>query len=276
MVSVKRKAGMGLWAAILLLGGCVIQFSAHDDYDETFGFEGFSSVRIVNVDGDMSLRGMETGDVKLCGTRFAMGRTDADARANLRLARLDVSPDLTDLTLEFDPPRDKVGLVDLRLDRLSTLPREAGVIVAVEDGDLAIEDLEGVLMLETGKGDISVIGGGTSTIRAVADDGDVSVEANGEIIVESGGQAKVLAGGVDGRPLNVETDGELLHIEIPLQDFEISCYPDGGNIEIEASLEAGSAQELGDGLIRYVRGNGAKKITLRSNGGPILIQLYQQ
>ncbi len=274
MVSVK-KAGMWSWAAALLLGGCVIQFSAQDDYEETFGFDGFSTVRIVNVDGDMSLRGMETGDVKLRGTAFAMGRTDADARANLRLARLDVSPDLTDLALEFDPPRDKVGLVDLRLDRLGTLPLEAGVTVTVEEGDLVMEDLHGALTLETGKGDISVMGGGTSTVSAVTDDGDVSVEAEGEIIVESGGQAHVLAGGIDGRSLNVETDGKLLHVEIPLQDFEISCYPDGGNIEIEASLEAGSAQELTGGLIRYTRGTGAKKITLRSNGGPILVQLYQ-
>ncbi len=271
MVSVKRWS----WVAALLLAGCVIQFSAQDDYEETFTFDGFSVVRIVNVDGDISMRGMETGDVKLCGTAFAMGRTDADAHANLRLARLDVNPDITELMLKFDPPRDKVGLVDLRLDRLGTLPLEAGVTVTVEDGDLIMEDLEGALTLETGKGDISVTGGGTSIVSAVAEDGDVSVEAEGEIVVKSGGQAHVLAGGVNGRPLDAETDGELLQVEIPLQNFEISCYPDGGSIEISASLEAGSAQELGDGLIRYVRGTGDKKITLRSNGGPILVQFYQ-
>ncbi len=271
MVSVKRWS----WVAALLLGGCVIQFSAQGDYEEIFGFDGFSVVRIVDVDGDINLRGMETKEVKLRGTGFAMGRTEEDARRNLRLARLDMTPDLTDLILEFDPPRDKIGLVDLRLDRLGTLPLEAGVTVAVEAGDLVMEDLHGALTLETGKGDISVTGGGTSTVSAVAYDGDVSVEAAGEIIVESGGQAHVLAGGVDGRSLKVETDGESIHVEIPLQDFEISCYPDGGNIEIEASLEAGSAQELGDGLIRYVRGDGDKKIELRSNGGPILVQLYQ-
>jgi hypothetical protein len=209
-----RIVALGACAAAWI-AGCAIQVLETDDYDETFAPAGAARIALEGLDGDVVVRGLDTGDVVIRGTRYSVGATRREAREGLKHAALDAERSADDLVLRFDPPLELDGLVDLELDRVSNVPREMGLSVAVEAGDIDVVGLAGELDLETGQGDLDVDDFGVATARLTTEGGDVrySVGLVGFFIEcrAAGGAVEVDDALVDaGVDVNTEADGTVV------------------------------------------------------------------
>jgi hypothetical protein len=254
-----RLLAVLLGAAVLVAAGCAFQFLVSEDYDETFSTVGYQTLEIAGVDGDVQLRGMAGSTwVRARGTAEALGATRERARQNLDAARLRVrGGESGTLLLAFDPPIDMVGLVELRLDGLTELPAELGLTVELDHGDVTVTDLAGPLMIET-------------------DEGDVTVSASGSIAVVAGGEAEITVDEVNGRRVDVETEGGDVWLRLPNQDFEIVCHADGGEVAVvEQGFDDLQVDSLNGGAVVVSNGSATsatiKKLEIRSHGHDIRI-----
>jgi len=143
-------------SAAALVAGCAVQFSASDEYAERFAPGDATFVVFEGVEGDVVARGMEIADVQVNGTRSAVGATRREARRRLGGIGLDASREAGALVLSFNPKLEDEGLVDLTLDRVSTLPSVMGIGVDLEFGDVELSDIGGAMDIQTGAGDIEI------------------------------------------------------------------------------------------------------------------------
>ena len=235
------RRGFAVAAAGALLAGCSIQFAASDEYEDSFAPAGATRVVVEGVDGDVVLRGMAVQDVQMRGTRRAVGATRKAARRLLERAELGASYDGGDLVLSFDPPLEYDGLVDLTLDRASTLPSAMGVAIDLDSGDVEISALAGPMDVRTSDGDVDIEDVGPAEIHAAADEGSI-------------------------------------RYALTSTDFRVECRVGGGGTVIaDASLQAlidgGAVQraETGDGVVVFTSGAGAKSVTLEASAGDVAV-----
>jgi hypothetical protein len=215
----------------------VIQFVEEGDYEESFATAGQPAVEFDGIDGEAQIQGLEgASGVVVRGTRSAVGSTEERARGNLKHARLTPRNEVVALVLAFDPPLDKLGLVDLQLDRPSTFPEGMGLVVDVDHGDLITTALKGDLQLETGDGDVYVVGAGPGAVNVETGNGDVAVEALGPIAVVSDGMTMISVPDVDDSQVTVETEGQTVVVDIVPQALEVYCYPEGGEVLVDPAL----------------------------------------
>jgi hypothetical protein len=229
---------LAVTVAAIALCGCAVQVMETDEYAETFSRAGAGRVVIRGVDGDVVARGMAVDDVEIHGTRYSIGATRRAAREGLKHAVLDAAHRAGDLTLSFDPPFAFEGLVDLELDRVSTLPREMDLSVSVESGDLDVSGIAGALDLESVRGDIDIDDPGTEFVRASVGTGDV-------------------------------------RYSIGLVGFYMECSAPGGTVEIDDGLIAAGAIRTSDAdgtiVVRY--GDELKRVELTATDGRIEVSL---
>jgi hypothetical protein len=239
-----RRAVVAL-AAAAVSSGCAIQFAATDEYSESFAPAGAVQVAFEGVEGDVVVRGMAVADVQIRGTRDAVGATRREAHRRLGRATLDPSFEGGSLVLSFDPPLADVGLVDLTLDRVSTLPSAMGLEADVAVGDLEIAALEGPLDVHTGDGDIDLDDPGDADVRAATDEGTVAYAFSSA-------------------------------------DFRIECDPgeDGAVLvgeALQALIDAGTvARSEQDGLVVLTSGTATKRVALAAAGGDISVSLLSR
>lgn len=225
--------------------GCAIQFEASAEYEETFAPGGASGIAIEGVEGDVVIRGMDVDSLMMRGTRRAVGATEREARRRLGRARLDASSDGAVLALGFSPPLGDVGLVELELDRASTIPAALGLSVELESGDVDLSGLSGALDLRTRAGDIGVEDPGGGAVSATADDGRIEYA-------------------------------------LASTDFRIECEAgEGGAVLLDAALQSlvdsGDVERFdGDGVVVLTAGSGAKAVSLLAPAGDIGVSLLSR
>jgi len=267
MVHLTRAA---LLASMVGLSGCIIQFDAQDEYVLEFGVGDHGAVRFEGLDGDVDLRGMGTDLARLRGTRRAVGATKEKARRNLEQARLARESAGDAIILELDIPLELIGLVDLTLDRVSTLPEGLDVIIAVEDGDVLVEGMRGALDLRTDAGDIEVAEG-EGALLAVAGSGEVRAESAGPMTITAGEGADVAATTESDREVSITTTGGAVVLSMPPgQGFRLSCRPGEGTVEVDPVFGAEIESEEG-GTVVYAAGDEARIIEIRTDGGDVRV-----
>ncbi len=270
MVHLKRTALLPIVLLALLATGCILQFQASDDYERSFGQSGASVIELDSLDGDLDFRGVVSSTITFRGTRRAVGSTAERARDNLEYADLKRSRRGDSLLFEFNPPLDKLGLVDLTLDEVSSVPREMGVHAFGSKGDISMDGMVGDLDLITGRGNIVVLGGvGNLDIRTRA--GALDVATIGEIQARSTLRAYVAALGENENRAQVATRGSSIFFRIESQGFEITCEPGGGEVHAEDELDV-EREDLEDGQVILTSGDGARKVLLDSDGGDIYVE----
>jgi len=222
------------------LFGCAVQVLETGDYAETFAPAGASKVVLEGLDGDVVVRGVDSsGDVRIRGTQTSIGATRRSAREGLRHAVLGAEYRADELSLSFEPPFELEGLVDLELNQRSTLPREMGLSVSVESGNLDIDGLAGDLDLEAAHGDISIDDAGSAFVRA-------------------------------------EVGTGALRYSVGLTGFYIECVAGEGTVEVDdALLYAGAELNAeADGTIVITYGDEtSKRVELEASGGLIVVSL---
>jgi len=262
--------------AAALVSGCALQFEASGDYEETFDPGAAATLELAGLEGDVNLRGQAADSIKIRGTRVAVGATREAARDNLERARLQRVPGegAGALRLEFAPRVEYIGLIDLELDRVSTIPAGMGVSIEVEEGDLQIDGVLGDLDLITDRGDIEVLGG-EGDVSADADSGTVWVQSSGWIDAVSAGHLRVDALGINESEVSAETTGSTIELGISPQDFEVICRTSGGEVDVDEALDT-TVVEGADGAVVVTSGTGARKITLRSRGANVTIEALSE
>jgi hypothetical protein len=234
------RALLTAYACAAVVAGCAVQVLETGDYAETFAPAGAGRVVLSGLDGDVLLQGAEVAAVEIRGTRYSVAATRSAAREGLRHAALDAAVGGDDLLLSFAPPFELEGLVDLVLNRVSTLPREIGVAVSVESGDLTVSGLVGDLDLLSVDGDIAIDDAGSAFVRA-------------------------------------EVGGGEIRYAVGLTGFTIECQAGGGAVEVDEALLAAGAvrhEPEADGTIVVTYGDTyAKRVELTAAGGRIAIEL---
>jgi hypothetical protein len=262
--------------AIASVAGCAFQFLEDGPYLETFAVAGRKSVEIKGVDGDVHVAGSSIADeVLIRGTRRALGSTPERARENLDRVALDSRYEGLDLVLEFNPPPEMVGLLELELGGPSVFPSDLGLTVEVDDGDLTATDLGGDIHLSTKDGDVSILGAGPGSVRAVTKSGNATVEALGPVAIESNGRASLSVPDVDSSSADITTAGGKVLIEIVPQAMEIIIHADGGDVTVDPLLALESVSDGNGG--QYLQTDSDdfegswKRIEITSHGGDIEI-----
>jgi hypothetical protein len=226
-----------LLVAVVLTAGCTFQFLEEGPYEAIFERAGQSSIRFEGVDGDVDVQGSEgAGDVLVRGTRRALGSTRERAEANLRRVKLEPRTDGAELVLGFHPPIELIGLLDLELNGPSALPAEVGFAVSVSEGDLSVSDLSGDIDVDTGDGDVAIVGAGPGLVTASTDHGAISVEALGPVAISATGQASLSVPDVDHSPVDIETGGGPIVVKIVPQAMEITVELEGGELTVDPTL----------------------------------------
>jgi hypothetical protein len=268
MVHLTRAA---LLASAVGLSGCIIQFDAQDEYVLEFGVGDQGAIRFEGLDGDVDLRGMDTDLARLRGTRTAVGATKEEARQNLEQARLVRAYDGDTIAVEPDIPVEMIGLVELALDRVSTLPEGLDVTIAVEDGDLLVEGMRGALTLRTDAGDIEVADG-DGALLATAGSGEVRASSAGPMTIDAGDGAEVTATtSSDGEIRITTTGGGAVLYMLPGQGFRLSCWPGEGTVDVDAVFGAELESEQGGSFV-YLAGDEARTIEIRTAGGDVRVE----
>jgi hypothetical protein len=261
---------LAAFAVAALAVACTVQFETEGYYDESFDLGENGELTVTGLSGDAAISGWDAHRAVMRGTKSAVGASPARARDNLDYAVFTAARGPVELTLSFDPPASRVGLVDLVLDRGSRVPRGAHLKADTRHGDLTISGVEGDLDLETGSGDISV-SGAAGDVVAVSDTGDVSVESYGGMEIDAGGAADVVSlGGGDGAIRVTTSGGELSFAVSAAQSFEITCDAEGGDVIVDPDLSAVVEKRAGGG-VTVRRGQGGRSVVLGSGGGDILI-----
>jgi hypothetical protein len=240
-----KQTGAVLTIAAAAISGCAIQFEASSEYEEGFAPAGAAQVVLEGLDGDVVVRGMDLDTVQIRGTRHAVGATRREARRRLGRASLDARYDGAALVLEFSPSLEDTGLVDLELDRASTLPSAMGISAEVESGDIEVSGLAGAIDLETGGGDIDLEDPGTGNVLASSEDGSIDYA-------------------------------------LALTGFRIECDPgDDGAVLLDDALQslvdAGTVQRTEEGgIVVLGYGSAAKAVALTAEGGDISVSLLSR
>jgi hypothetical protein len=130
-------------------------FGSDFDYDinEAESPRGVTRVVLDNLRGNLSLKGEDTGDVKVTGRKTvrAFNRNDADRTNQQTQVHIDRQGDvLTIRTDDFNGPR----LIHITTDLDITVPRGISVESRGRTGDLTIDDVEGPVDISAGRGDV--------------------------------------------------------------------------------------------------------------------------
>jgi hypothetical protein len=169
-----RKAALAAFAcAAFSFSGCAVQFEASGEYAESFQTDGASRAVFEGLDGALVLRGMDVTDAQIHGTRHAVGATRREARRRLGRVELVAHRPGADLEMAFAPSLGDLGLVDLSLDRVSTLPQAMGISADLDTGNIEISDLLGAVDVTTGEGDIEIEDPGTAAVSAATEEGAI-------------------------------------------------------------------------------------------------------
>jgi len=229
---------LALGVCACLVSGCAVQVLETGDYAESFAPAGAARVVLSGREGDVVVRGADLNDVSIRGTQYSVGATRRSAREGLRDAVLDATYGADELSLQFAPPFERWGLVDLELNQVSTLPRGMGLSVSVESGNIDVDALEGELDLETVEGDISIDDLGPSFVRA-------------------------------------EVGPGVLRYAVGLTGFHIECVAEeGGTVEVDPALIGAAQHTEPDGTLVITYGDDpSKRVELKTTGGRIEVAL---
>ncbi len=130
-------------------------FGSDFDYDinETESGSGVTRVVLDNLRGNLSIKGEDSGDVKVTGRKTvrAFNRTDADRAHQQTQVHIERQGDvLTIRTDDFNGAR----LIHISTDLDITVPKGISVESRGRTGDLTIDDVDGPVDVSAGRGDV--------------------------------------------------------------------------------------------------------------------------
>jgi DUF4097 and DUF4098 domain-containing protein YvlB len=192
--------------------------------------QGVTRIVLDNIHGNLSLKGEDTGDVKVSGRKSirAFNHDNAD-RANQQ-SRLDIERQGDVLVIRAIQP-ERAGTIQVTNDLDIALPRGLSVEARGRAGDLTIDDIDGAVDISAGRGDVrlshigkdvKIEGSRSGLVRASDLKGAFSLEGRGtDIQLENIAGNATINGDYSGtlefrglaRPLRFESSKTEFHVE---------------------------------------------------------------
>ncbi len=192
-------------------------------------------------DGDIRLTGSDNPSANLVFVRHARAESQAEAAAIL--ADITVSETGADLeyTYAIASKRPELSWVEVH----GTVPRQVSLRIELTSGSVNISDVQGVLKVQTRRGDIA-LGGATSGVTASSESGDVLLGA-GMVLPEfpitlrtSNGDIRAAFPGGSSVLLEAHTqNGRILTHGLPFTAPELSLKGAGGRFKGKLGEAAG-------------------------------------
>ena len=203
--------------------------------------QGVTRVVLDNIHGNLSLKGEDTGEVKVSGRKTvrAFNRNEADRGNEQSQVRVERQGDLLIVHAE-EPHTGRMLSISTDLD--ITLPAGINVEARGRNGDLTVEDISGSVDVTSGHGDVRLNNIGkdvkiessrTGLVRATSVKGSLDLQGRGgEVQIEK----------VDGQvTINGEYSGTLefrelakpLHFSSARSDFRVEQIP--GSVTLDLS-----------------------------------------
>ncbi len=192
--------------------------------------QGVTRIVLDNLRGNLSLKGDDSGEVKVTGheTVRAFNRNDADRVQSQAPVHVEREGDR--LLIRLDDS-NRPGLIRIAADLSISVPRGIGVESRGRNGDLTVEDVDGTVDVSAGRGDIRLTRIGRDVridssrngdIRALDVKGNIDLEGRGgDIQVENIGGTVTVKGEYSGtlefrrlaKPLQFNSSRSEFHAE---------------------------------------------------------------
>jgi len=210
------------------------------DVNATGASEGVSRVILDNIHGNISLKGEDSGDIKVTGRKTirAFSKNDAD-RANQQSGiKVDRQGDLLIIRAEA-PGGSRMLAVSTDLD--ITLPRRLDVEARGRSGDLTIEDIASSVDVVNGKGDVRLTNIGkdvkieasrSGLIRASQVKGNVDLQGNGSDVQIDNVQGQVTVNGEFGGTLEFRAIAKPVRFKSERSDLVAEAVPGDMTVDL--------------------------------------------
>jgi DUF4097 and DUF4098 domain-containing protein YvlB len=203
--------------------------------------QGVSRVVLENIHGNLSLKGEETGDVKVSGRKTvrAFSKSEADRGNEQSQVHLERQGDL--LIVRADEP--KIGkMLSISTDLDISIPSGVSVEARGRNGDLTVEDVKGSVDVTSGRGDVRLNNIGkdvkidssrTGLVRATSVKGSLDLQGRGSEVQIEKIDGQVTINGEYSGTLEFRELAKALHFTSSRSDLRAEQIP--GSITLDLS-----------------------------------------
>jgi hypothetical protein len=211
------------------------------DVNATGASQGVARVVLDNINGNLSLKGEDGGDVKVSGRRTirSFSRNDADRANQQSSVHVDRQGDL--LVIRADDPNSGSRMLSVTTDLDITLPRSVDLEARGRSGDLTIDDMGGSVNVISGRGDVRLSNIGKDVkiessrnglIRASAVKGNIDLEGRGGDIQIDDVQGQVTVNGEFSGSLEFRALAKPLHFQSQRSDLHVEKIPGSVTLDL--------------------------------------------
>lgn len=215
-------------------------FGAEYQYDVNASAPAAGITRVVldSARGSLNVKGEGDGDVRITGRRtiHAYNRSDADRTNEQSPVRIDRQGDLLIVRTENASGHSSMSTVDLDI----TVPKRFDVEARGRAGDLSVEDVDGVVSIANGHGDVRLSNLGKEVrieashaglVRAVGVKGAFDIDGRGGDVQLENMAGPVTINGEYSGTLEFRNVAKSLHFRSARTDFRVESIP--GSIRMD-------------------------------------------
>jgi len=242
-----------LLAAVLIGKTPEAEAKTRDDLHRTFDVEAGGELIIEAEDGDIEVKGTEKNRVVVEVLRKARAKNEEAERGMLENHVVTFYQDGNRVTIsgERKDRRNFWNLITvggLEVRYVVSVPREFDVDLTTSDGNVSVDELEGVLEVKSSDGDLK-LGDVSGGVRAITSDGHIFIDKFvGDLHLRSS-DGDIRVGSVGGDLVAETSDG---NIEVKDIKGDLEAKTSDGDIEVTfAESPEGACQlKTSDGNIR--------------------------
>jgi len=253
---------MSKYCYLLVSGGILMFFLASNSYcseikkveEKTFKIDPDGYISVAGDEGFIKVNSWDKPEVHLVMTKRAWGRSEKDAKKNLKTIEIRINQYDNRLEIKLIKPkrRRNYAFWDLfdpdtwgehrrspTVDFELTVPREINLSLANDEGDVTVKSIVGDVEIAVDEGDIEISNIEFNELSLSVDEGDIDgIDLNnpdGRIIVEVD-EGEVSFDDVSVRRLRIECDeGDISAKNLSCNSCNIST--DEGDVELDISPE---------------------------------------
>ena len=203
--------------------------------------QGVSRVVLENIHGNLSLKGEETGDVKVSGRKTvrAFSKSEADRGNEQSQVHMERQGDLLIVRAE-EPKTGRMLSISTDLD--ISIPSGVSVEARGRNGDLTVEDVKGSVDVTSGRGDVRLNNIGkdvkidssrTGLVRATSVKGSLDLQGRGSEVQIEKIDGQVTINGEYSGTLEFRELAKPLHFTSSRSDLRVEQIP--GSITLDLS-----------------------------------------
>ncbi len=223
-------------------GGVTILGNDYEyDVNASSPSQGVTRVVLDNVRGNLSVKGEDSGDIKVSGRKTirAFNKRDADRGNEQSQVKVDRQGDL--LIIRSQEPSG-IRMLNISADLDITVPKGIDVEARGRNGDLTVEDINGAIDVTNGRGDVRLNNIGkdihidsqrTGLIRTTGVKGNVDIQGRGGEVQIENVQGQVTINGEYSGTLEFKAIEKPFHFRSAHSDFSVQRIP--GAITLDLS-----------------------------------------